>query len=109
YSETNLNLSTDSEHVALPQVQRGAAIIQGCLVRDRDANALNEAPRGRVPVASNTNNVSGCICCIVGLKDWACKNGADSALALNVLDQQRTASIIRNTKRINFRRLRECP
>src|SRR5699024_3546549 len=84
-------------------------IIQGRLVRDRDAKALNKAPRGRTPVASNTNNVSGSIRSIVGLKDRACKDRADSALILNILNQQRTASRISNTERINFRRLRQSP
>src|SRR5699024_4974706 len=38
-----------------------------------------------------------------------CKNGTDSALILNILNQQRTASRISNTERINFRRLRQSP
>src|SRR5699024_3008637 len=105
----NLNLSTDSEHVTLPQVQRSATIIQGRLVRDRDANALNKAPRGRTPVASNANNVSSSIRSIVRLKDRTCKDRADSALILNVLNQQRATRVIRNTKRINFSRLRQSP
>src|SRR5699024_270229 len=105
----NLNLSTDSKHVALPQVQRSTTIIQGRLVRDRDADTLNKAPRSRTPVASNTNNVSSSIRSIVGLKDRTCKDGADSTLILNVLNQQRATRVIRNAKRINFRRLRQSP
>src|SRR5699024_915965 len=105
----NLNLGTDSEHVTLPQVQRSATIIQGRLVRDGDADTLNEAPRGRVPVASNTNNVSSCIRSIIRLEYWTRKDGADSALILNVLNQQRATRVIRDTKRVNFRRLRERP
>src|SRR5699024_2217088 len=97
--------STNREHVTLPQVKRSATIIQGRLVRDGDANALNKAPRGRTPVASNTNNVSSCICCIVGLEYRTRKNGTDSALILNILNQQRATRVIRNTERINFRRL----
>src|SRR5699024_7802954 len=106
---TNLNLSTNSEHITLPQVHRRTTIIQGRLVRDRDANALNEAPRSRTPVASNTNNVSSSIRSIVGLKDRTCKDGTDSALILNILNQQRATRVIRNTKRINFSRLRQSP
>src|SRR5699024_827423 len=109
YRETNLNLSTNSEHITLPQVQRSATIIQGRLVRDRDANALNKAPRSRTPVASNTNNVSSSIRSIVRLEYWTCKDGTDSALILNILYQQRATGVVRNTERINFRRLRECP
>src|SRR5699024_7925782 len=68
-----------------------------------------KAPRGRTPVTSNTNNVSSSIRSIVGLKDRTCKDGADSALILNVLNQQRATRVIRNTKRINFSRLRQSP
>src|SRR5699024_7041936 len=95
--------------VTLPQVQRSATIIQGRLVRDRDADTLNEAPRGRTPVTSNTNNVSGCIRSIVGLEYWACKDRADSALILDVLNQQWSTRVIRNTKCINLGRLRQSP
>src|SRR5699024_7822426 len=50
-----------------------------------------------------------CICCIVGLKDWACKNGADSALILNILYQQRATGVVRDTKCINLGRLGQSP
>src|SRR5699024_11208809 len=103
------NLGANSEHVTLPQVQRRSAIIQSSLVRDRDADTLNEAPRGRVPIASNADNVSSRICRIVRLKDRTCKNGTDSALILNILNQQWATGVIRDAKRINFRRLRQSP
>src|SRR5699024_9034881 len=109
YRETNLNLSTNSEHVTLPQVQRGAAIIQGRLVRDGDADTLNKAPRGGVPVTGNTNNISSRIRRVVRLKDRTGKNRTNRALALNILNQQRATRVIRNTKCINFRRLRQSP
>src|SRR5699024_4422163 len=63
----------------------------------------------RVPVTSNTNNVSSCIRSIIRLEYWTRKDRADSALILNILNQQRTASRISNTKCINFRRLRQSP
>src|SRR5699024_985760 len=95
--------------VTLPQVKRSATIIQGRLVRDGDANALNKAPRSRAPVASNTNNVSSSIRSIVRLKDLTCKDGADSALILNVLNQQRATRVVRDTKCVNLGRLGQSP
>src|SRR5699024_3901743 len=88
---------------------RSATIVQGRLVRDGDADTLNKAPRGGAPVTGNTNNVSGCIRSIVRLEYWTRKDGTDSALALNILNQQRATSSISNTERINFRRLRLSP
>src|SRR5699024_3293391 len=81
----------------------------GRLVRDRDADTLNKAPRSRTPVASNANNVSSSIRSIIGLEYWTCKDGADSALILNVLNQQRATGVVRDTKCVNLGRLRECP
>src|SRR5699024_7461773 len=46
---------------------------------------------------------------IVRLKDRTCKDGTDSALILNILYQQRATRVVRNTKRINFSRLRQSP
>src|SRR5699024_11041989 len=109
YRETNLNLSTNSEHVTLPQVQRGAAIIQGRLVRDGDADTLNKAPRGGAPVTGNTNNISSRIRRVIRLKHRTGKNRTNRALALNILNQQRATRVVRDAKRTNFRRLRQSP
>src|SRR5699024_9325192 len=45
----------------------------------------------------------------VRLEYWTCKDGADSALILNVLNQQRATGVIRDTKRVNLGRLGQSP
>src|SRR5699024_2281152 len=72
-------------------------------------DTLNKAPRGRTPVTSNANNVSSCIRSIVRLKDRTCKDGTDSALILNVLNQQRATRVVRDAKCVNLGRLGQSP
>src|SRR5699024_717196 len=56
--ESDLNLGTDREHVALPQVQLSAALVDRRGVLDCDLDALNGAVNGRTSeVASETNNI----------------------------------------------------
>src|SRR5699024_6112 len=61
------------------------------------------------PVTGNTNNVSGSIRRVIRLKHRTGKNRADSALTLNILNQQWSTRVVRDAKCINFRRLRQSP
>src|SRR5437868_12889519 len=55
--EADLDLGPDREHVALPQVERGAAVVDGGRVRDGDGHALDDADAGRVlPVAHDARS-----------------------------------------------------
>ena len=56
--EADLNLGTDGEHVALPQVQLRAALVHGRNIGDSDLDALDGAVNGGTgEVTGETNNV----------------------------------------------------
>src|SRR5690625_1707101 len=55
-TEPNLKLSTNSEHVPLPQVQLSATIIDSRLIRNRQVNVFNNAVVSRGPVTSKPDS-----------------------------------------------------
>src|SRR5699024_9146633 len=57
-NEPDLNLSTNGEHVALPQVQLSAALVHGRNIGDSDLDALDGSVNGGTgEVTGETNNV----------------------------------------------------
>src|SRR5699024_3440875 len=59
-NEAHLNFSTDSEHVALPQVQLSSALVHGRNIRNGNLNTLNGSVNGGTgKVTGKPDNIRG--------------------------------------------------